>query len=459
MKRMTIFLSIIFVFNFLILVNFSQAQQDNPKNIIFFIGDGMGVSALSLAALVSDVQDANLSITKMPVTGYSFTYSSDMVVTDSAAAGTALATGFKTKNHMLSIKQDGTKIKSILEHAKDKGFSTGVVTTTYVCHATPAAFAAHSISRNSTNQIARDMLDNNLDIIFGGGLKYFKSNRLERKSKPVNILEKAVKNGYQIVYTRNDLLSLSSDSSKVIGLFTKSHMSYEIDRDSSKEPSLSEMTEKAINILNYKKKPFFLMVEGGKIDHAAHGHDAPTIVKDVQAFDKAVKVALDFAKKNSNTLIVVTADHETAGLSILERVDLRAFSLVKGSVEHAAVNIKNKKITAENAKRDFFPFPAIDADELKRCASTSLGYNTFLDFGNLISNHLGVFFIPNAEQIKSKNTFGHTASMVPVFAFGPGANLFTGVYDNTDIPRKMASLLGLKLDSGIRNIKIPVKDE
>ncbi|MFX1357343.1 MAG: alkaline phosphatase [Promethearchaeota archaeon] len=280
-------------------------NKDN-KTIILMIGDGMDHEHLKLAKWVEIGKNNCFSFELVPIIDNVTTYSADNSVTDSAAAATAIATGYKTNNGYLSILPSLISVQTILEMAQEKGKSSGIVSTTEVTHATPAAFMTHVTSRSQTSEIARQIVEESgVDIIMGGGKVYFNSQQINQMQM----------NGYQIVENKTGLQSISSG--KLFGLFADSHLPYEIDRDYSLTPSLADMTDKAIELLSQDPDGFFLMVEGGKIDHAGHANNKVNVALETIEFYYAIERAITFVKNTKNCLLIITADHETGGLLIL----------------------------------------------------------------------------------------------------------------------------------------------
>ena len=325
----------------------AKSDLENAKNVILLIGDGMGFPQLTAARVeksgwnLSDYGNTTLNMDQMEQTGYISTFSANSFVTDSAPASTAMATGHKTNNGVISQDattvqgiKDGKNLTTILELAEKAGLSTGLVTTTRITHATPAAFYAHVDNRDNESEIANQLLESGTDVILGGGLSYFigqnQTNPLGGKSKRSddrNLIKEFISKGYVYVYNGTGFQSLTGNkTSKLIGLFENSHMQYELQRldSSDKDPSVEEMTTKAIEILSRNDKGFFLMVEGGRIDHACHERSLDNTTMDTLAFDQAVKAALDFAAKNNETLVIVTADHECGGL-VLQPENLESY--------------------------------------------------------------------------------------------------------------------------------------
>lgn len=330
------------------------------KKIILLIGDGMGVTQVSAALFVSD---DHMHMTTTRHIGFMKTQSYDNYTTDSAASGTAMATGTKTRNGMIGMDPDTSRLVNITELIRDqKDMSYGVVSTSAVTHATPASFVAHVPARADYERIALEFVRNQPDVFIGGG----KLDFTERNDKRdlIKVLEKE---GYEVAYTMGDLMKASAD--KVAGLLADEHMPR---FSEGREYMLSEATRKAIQLLDRNKNGFFLMVEGSQIDWGGHSNDALYIVEETLDFDIAVGEALRFAAQDRNTLVIVTADHECGGMALPD--------------------------------------------------------------GMLETNSI----IPKFA------TTGHTGVIVPVFAFGAGAEEFTGFYDNTDLFKKMSEALRLR---------------
>jgi alkaline phosphatase len=273
------------------------------KNIILFIGDGMGIAHITAGWTVNN-QPLNLK--QFPYSGFSITQSSDNYITDSAAGGTAIACGVKTNNGMIGMAPDNTVVASITEIAHSRGLSAGVVSTSTITHATPASFVAHNLDRDNYEQIAEDFLKGSVELFIGGGEDHFRK-RADGKDLTADL----EKQGFDVVYTLDELKA--SKSLKIAGLLSKLHMPTIIN---GRTGMLEEMTRKAIETLSRDKDGFFLMVEGSMIDYGAHENDINYVTSELIDMDKAVGVALEFAGKNRETLVVVTADHETGGLTL-----------------------------------------------------------------------------------------------------------------------------------------------
>jgi len=327
--------------------NDSNSDTPVPKNVLFFLGDGYGMVPMTAARIYAVGEDGEMVIDTLPETAFVKTFSNDAQVTDSAPSMSAYMTGVKMNNEVISMSSDtlaktpatdlsstcpatgnGTPATTLLELAKAAGRATAVVTTTRVTHATPAATYAHICHRDAENDIANQLvpggtgfnskLADGVDVVLGGGWQHFLakgnakgSSRADTRDLTAELAAK----GYTVVNDRNALNAVTATSStRLLGLFTKGHMNFDLDRDPATEPSLAEMTSKAIDIASKNPKGFFLMVEGGRIDQALHPTLARKALQDAKAFDEAIKLALDKMKvidpDLKNTLVVVTADHD-----------------------------------------------------------------------------------------------------------------------------------------------------
>ncbi|MCE9577577.1 MAG: alkaline phosphatase [Deltaproteobacteria bacterium] len=325
-----------------------DAAPAAPTNVIFFLGDGMGVSTITAARIYAYGEDGELTMDTLPETGWVRTYSHDALVTDSAPSMAAYMTGVKMNNEVISMSADtiaippdatltvnncatqganGTPVATFLEQARAAGRATGVVTTTRVTHATPAATYAHICHRDLENDIAAQVvpggagynaaLGTGLDVLFGGGRRHFLPTTTSggKRTDGRDLVAELKADGY--AYASNTTTFNAIDAAttdKAVGLFTASHMTYDLDRDPGSEPSLAEMTTKAMDILGKKPQGYFLMVEGGRIDHALHETNARRALGEAVAFDNAIAAAIAKAKLTdptlAHTLIIVTADHD-----------------------------------------------------------------------------------------------------------------------------------------------------
>jgi alkaline phosphatase len=265
---------------------------------------------MGVAQVYSGMTVSNLPFTleKFPYTGFSKTYSADSYVTDSGAGGTAIACGIKTNNGMIGVAPDGSSVKSIMEIAHQNGLATGVVSTSAITHATPASFVAHNSGRGNIEDIAKDFTKGSIDLFIGGGANHF---RLRKDS--VDLTTDLKEQGFAVVYTLDDLKK--TDSKKIAGLLAKEHMEK---ASEGRAGALEIMTRKAIETLSKNKNGFVLMVEASMIDWGAHEQNADYVTSEMVDLDRAVSVAMEYASVNSNTLVVVTADHETGGMTLQE---------------------------------------------------------------------------------------------------------------------------------------------
>lgn len=346
----------------LILVNSCQQPEKvtepaTPKNIIILIGDGMGVSQIYAGMTVNH---GTLALEQFKHIGFVKTYSSDSYITDSAASGTALSSGKKTRNGMIGMDPDSVALKSVLEIAEENGLASGLISTSAITHATPASFISHQANRNMYEEIAADFLKTDIDLFIGGGRDHF----IKRKDGR-DLTKDLEDNGYEVLFGMDKIKEVTEG--KLAGFTADGHNPR---YSEGRGDMLPDATSVALEILKKNEKGFFLMVEGSQIDWGGHANSTDYIVEEVIDFDNAVAEALEFAKADGNTLVVVTADHETGGMG------LNGGNFEEGTVE--------------------------------------VGYTTK----------------------------GHTGVMVPVFAYGPGAEKLTGFFENTDFFYKFIDLYG-----------------
>jgi alkaline phosphatase len=286
--------------------------------IILVIGDGMGEAQRTAARWVSAGREGALAMDAMPAHGWAHTGAADNPVTDSAAAATALATGVKTNNGVIGLDPDGRVLTTILEQARSEGWAVGLVTNVQMAHATPAAFAAHVSQRSMMLEIASQMLDNGVELLLGGGEDEFLPDSATgcypeagERTDGRDLTAEAVAAGYTYVCDASGLAAIDpSSTSRLLGLFADEGLS----RPHS--PTLAEMTDVALKVLSQDPDGFFLMIEGGQIDWAGHANDATNLISDTLDLDQAVAVAQDYALAHDGVLVVVTADHETGGMSV-----------------------------------------------------------------------------------------------------------------------------------------------
>lgn len=345
------------LFGIIFLVSSCSAPVEKApkvKNIILMIGDGMGLTQVYAGYTANK---GKLNLEKATYIGFSKTYSANAYITDSGAGGTAMSTGVKTKNRAIGVDTLGQALKTILESAEEHGLATGLVATSAITHATPASFIAHQVSRYNYVSIAEDFIDSGIDIFLGGGKQFFESDTL-------NISDTLRNKGYSIGY---NLDSINPNIAENIGcLAADDGLPRMLD---GRGDFLPKAIDIALTKLSQNDKGFFVMIEGSQIDWGGHDNDIDYVITEVLDFDKAIGKAFDFADKNPGTLVIVTADHETGGLSIIG--------------------------------------------------------------GDLATGEMTTNF----------GTADHTSVMVPVFAYGTGAEEFAGIYENTGIYHKMMKLL------------------
>ena len=341
---------------------------DQPiKNVIFMIGDGTGIAQLYSGQLQEVGPNGYLHAQRLPITGIVKTHAEDDLITDSASGATAYSCGIKTKNGVIAQDSDGNECVTLLELSQKAGMKTGLIATSGVTHATPASFATHIDSRNKYSEIAEQLVESEVDVILGGGLEYFLplDSAGSSRADQLNLLSNFEERGYSIVLNRQAMIE--EDSDRIVGFFSPGGLP-----SKNRIPSLSEMTSKAVENLSSKENGFFLMIEGSQIDWGGHANNTPYVLREVKDFDDAIGVVLSFAEQNPGTLVIITADHETGGMTI---------------------NGVNRE-------------------------------NTVVDI--------------------AWTSTGHTGTPIPLMAYGPHAVEFSGWWDNTDIGKKVADLLGFE---------------
>ncbi|QOD60814.1 alkaline phosphatase [Polaribacter haliotis] len=346
-------------------IKVNETATKKPKNVILLIADGTGLSQISSAFFY---KDSKPNYARFNTIGLIKTSSSRQDITDSAAGATAFSAGVKTYNGAIGVADDSTKVKTIVEIASLQNIKTGLISTSSIQHATPASFYAHVLSRNFYEEITTDLVASDVDFIAGGGLKFF-NNRKDGK----NLLEAIKTKGFNINTNGLDKFSEIKGNSKMAYLLADNQMP---PTAKGRGDYLPKATELGIQFLNKdaEKTNFFLMVEGSQIDWGGHNNDADYLISELIDFDDAIGKALDFAEKDGNTLVIVTADHETGGFTL------------------ASTKKKNEK------------------------------GETYSDYNEIT----GTF-----------STGGHSATLIPVFAYGPGSEDFSGIYENTEIFHKI----------------------
>ncbi|MED4460961.1 alkaline phosphatase [Metabacillus fastidiosus] len=433
----------------------AEAKKDpeKAKNVIMLVMDGTSVGATNLARWYKGEPLALDSI----VTGGVFTHSAESAITDSAPASTAMATGNKSNDKLVGVLPEVVNtpgvdpalaekpfkpVANVLEGAKRGGKATGIISTSEIQHATPAGFSAHVTHRSEYEKIAEQQVYQGIDVVLGGGKDALvpgeaKNNRKDGENL-VNVLKN---NGYDIVENRTDLLNTKSD--KIWGAFAPNQLAYDIDREKTNpnEPTLAQMTNKAINTLSKDKDGFFLFVEGSKVDWAAHANDPIGIIGDVLSFDAAVQEALDFAKKDKDTLVIAVSDHGNSGITMGNLNTSKTYPNIPVSayidpLKKASMTLEGALSQLKADKSNLLEVAALygidnptDAEKEALVKSANLQQTLV----QLLSNRANIGF----------STGGHTGEEVFLYSYGPGRP--TGLIDNTEIAHTMASSMGFDL--------------
>ncbi|SET49781.1 alkaline phosphatase [Salinibacillus kushneri] len=411
-----------------------NGHKGKVENIIFMIPDGFSSNYASNYRIYKG-EDA---VWDQHLKGMFTTSSANSDVTDSAAAGTAMATGKKTNNGVIGLGPEGNTLETILESSEKVGKSSGLVATSTITHATPASFATHVKDRNNETEISRQLIDSKVDVLLGGGKDNFLPASEGGNQESLHLIEKAKEKGFEFVENRNELHQYQNhrveEGDKLLGLFADDALSPELHREETSEPSLSSMTKTAIDVLEEDKDGFFLMVEGSQIDWAGHANDAAWAMSDVQAFEAAVEEAIEFAKKDGKTLVVVAADHDTGGITTgaNDSLDLNAGVLQKVTAtgEYMASQINEERSNIDKVIQTYTGFE-LKENEIQTIAKAD-------DITHAINT-----VISQRAHIGWTST-NHTGADIPVYAFGPQSNRFTGFHDNTDLPDIMKDALHLK---------------
>lgn len=409
------------------------------RNVIFLIPDGMGTASVTL---LRDADGVPTHLDSLLV-GAAVTRAENTLVTESAAAATALACGYKTRTGVVGLDAEGRPVASLLEAARDRGMATGIVVTSRLTHATPAGFASHVRDRGREDEIAAQMMTQRIDLLFGGGRSFFLPRSAGgRRLDGRDLLADARGRGVTILERREEFLK--PWSLPVLGLFNADHITYEIDRDATAEPSLQEMTRRALGALAQAPNGFFLMIEGSRIDHAGHDNDAATMLHELRAFDAAVGLAVDFARHDGRTLVVSVADHETGGMTLGRLRDGRSrydcFPGVLKSVRASGYTIAGALRESAAPESTLAAFTGLDSLAPPDLALLREGLAGDTD---LLASRLNE--IVSRHALVGWTTGGHTGVDVGVYAFGPGAERFRGVQENSDVAWRVAAAAGLDL--------------
>lgn len=414
----------------------------NPKNVIFMVGDGMGPSYNTAYRYFKDNPNTKaLEKTAFDqyLVGTQRTNPDDPKenITDSAAAATAFSSGHKTYNGAIGVTPDKKSVETVLERAKSQGKSTGLVSTAEITDATPAAYAAYIDSRDKKNDIAKQFYNDRIngqhkvDVLLGGGAKYFgkENGDIDKKFK---------KDGYDVVKNKQQLAQSKKD--QVLGLFTDKNMPLQIDAP-KQNPLLSDMQDAALSKLSKNKKGFFLMVEGASIDKQGHANDITGVMSEMSGFETAFENAMKYAKQHKDTLVVATADHSTGGLTIGKgkdyKWDAKAVQSMKHSGKWMAEEIASGKDVAKTIQTGYgFEVPKAQMNAIQKEAYTIKGLDEKKDKvkyeAQLQKLQDAVQKPINDQSHTGWTTYGHTGEDVNTYAYGPGSELWHGNIDNTE---------------------------
>ena len=463
------------LFYFFLFVCVAVIANAQAKYVFYFIGDGMGVNQVNGTEMYrAEIQKGRIGVepllfTQFPVGTMATTFSATNSVTDSSAAGTALSTGEKTYNGSIGMDDQKNPLQTVAEKAKKAGKRVGVTTSVSVDHATPAAFYAHQPDRNMYYEIATDLPKAGFDFYAGAG--FLKPTTTYDKKEAPSIFPIFEEAGYTVARGYNDYKAKAAKAEKMILIQEEganpSCLPYAIDRKEN-DLTLAQITESAIDFLTKgNNKGFFLMVEGGKIDWACHANDAATVFNEVKDMDNAIKVAYEFYKKHpKETLIVITADHETGGIVLgtgKYALNLKALQYQKHSADGLSQRIselrksKGNKVTWEDMKTFLgeemgfwkqFPLSWEQEKTLRDEFEKSFVKNKVVFAESMYSKSEPM--AARAKEVMDEIAMigwvsgGHSAGYVPVFAIGAGSQLFGEKIDNTEIPKRIAKAAGYK---------------
>jgi alkaline phosphatase len=394
------------------------AGEAQAQNVILMVPDGFSDSVSKNYSLYKDGEPVWEE--RDMTTGKVDTSSADAVITDSAAAGTAYATGERTNNGMVGMTPDGESKSSILDEAAGMGKSTGLVATSTITHATPAVFASHVEDRNNYTEIAKQMAENeNLDLMYGGGREHFlPESEGGIREDGENYIDHAIDAGFEYVETERAMEE--ADGGRIMGLFADDAMNTSMEQ-SPVQPSLSEMTSSAIDHLSQDEDGFFLMVEGSQIDWAGHANDPAWMMSDTEAFEQAVEEATAYSEEHEDTLVVVASDHDTGG-SASEATEEKHPSSLK-NVDATGAAMQEQVLLGEETPAEVFEehtgLTMTDEEQkmVEEAETLELGFN------HVLSERTGIDW----------TSTDHTAVDITVYAEGPGEEAFSGNLQNTEV--------------------------
>jgi alkaline phosphatase len=425
----------------------APASPRAPRAVVLLLGDGLGFSQIALARYATKGRSGRFAFESMPVTGLVSTWSASNFVTDSGAAATAFAAGVKTDNRFLGLDSERHSVRTVGEAAKAAGWRVGYVTTTRITHATPACFYAHHEDRYDEQTVAAQLLDADVDVALGGGLAYFLPvTQNGARTDGRDLVAEARKRGTTVLL-RNDTLAWNGEG-RLLGLLANSHLTYDLDDRNyppeRRDPTLAQLARVALDGLAGSAKadrPFLLMIDGGRIDHAGHEFDAAGIVAETVRFDEAAQVVLDWAREHPETLVLMTADHATGGLALNDHANWAALAERSASVSWLAAQIRNAGATSEllAARTGVADWTAAEVEAIRRAPDS---YEANRRLGRMLAERDGFTW---SAKVTDDDTHGHTGEDVPLYASGSGAERFGGALDNTEIAQRLAALLGWQI--------------
>ena len=444
-------------------VPLEQVKPGFAKNVIILIPDGMSTDGVTLTRWVyNNGEPLHLDAI---ASGLVRTHNSDTIIADSAPAGTAMATGHKTQDKLIGVlpekatlygahKQDEktpyAPVASVLELAKLQGKSVGIIATSEIMHATPASFTAHVTHRKNYSDITEQQVFQNLDVVFGGGQEFLKAANRDDKQDMFDALKQQ---GYQIITEKNQLQSVNNH--KVWGLFAAKDLAYDIDNQT--EPSLAEMTQKAIELLNQNNDGFLLMVEGSKIDWAAHANTTSALISDIKAFDNAVGIALEFAKTNPDTLVLIASDHGNGGLTIGNRATTDIYSTMP--LEDFVTTLRMVTMTEESLAKLIQATPE-EASALIQQHWQVTPEKCLLDALNATKDVTEIQTIL-AQELNHLSHLGwtsggHTGQETVLYVYHDDyANILTGTVQNSDLALYVAKAINGDLQQATKQLFVP----
>lgn len=446
---------------------FANTNKDygKAKNVIMMIPDGMSVEALTTARWMT--KEKKFVMDDL-ATGLVRTNNSNTPIADSAPAGTAMATGIKTESPFVgSYPTKGgmpgaenidperamQPIANVLEGAERTGRSTGIVSTSNIQHATPADFSAHNPNRNNYEDLGEQQVYQGMEVVLGAGSTYLSGDKRKDGEDLISVIKEK---GYDYVTTRDEMLA--SKGEKIWGLFEEKSFPYDLDRDAAKQPSLAEMTTKAIDLLSKNDKGFFLMVEGSEIDWAGHANDPVAIVNEIKAFDDAVKIAKDFADSNEDTVLIIASDHGTGGITFGEREITKGYD--KAPLNEFTDIISNAKITVAKASEQVNE----EKSNIAEVMGTNFGINDLTEEElNFIKNDKdtaqAMGRVISTRSHLGWTTGGHVGGDVALYCYSTAkdAKLLMGTVHNNEIGLYLADLLDVDLNKLTDELYSPIR--